>query len=254
MLTDNRRWNSWIDPALFGRTFRLRAPIAPELVGTGSAHVRLPTPDARYNQGPIGCCVAEGLALACEIAAVRSEMRPDRPSIRWSYWHGRRAIGTVDEDSGSIGGDVLMALRRGWVSEAAYPWVEEWSAWVATPPEAGRDAPFVLNSEALPHDLDTVLYELDQGHPVVAGLRIDAGWEAPGEFLDGPRGAPTGGHLIAIVGYQREGGDVALRVRNSWGAAWGDEGEVWMPAEWTGPAHCGELHAVRVTRDLRPAR
>lgn len=252
MLSTHR--NGWIEPKRFGRRFNTRAPVPASLLETLDAHVRLPTPREVYNQGPVGCCVAEGCALACQIAAVRSGMVVDRPSIRWLYWEARRAIGTITEDSGSIGGDALVALRRGWVSESQYPRVEGWDAWVATPPMPSSDAPFVLNSEALPHDLGTVLFELAAGHPVVAGLRIDSGWDAPSEFLQEPRNASNGGHLITLVGYQREGREVALRVRNSWGADWGLEGEVWMPATWLSPAHCGELHAVRVTRDPRRAR
>lgn len=246
--------NGWVEPLRYGRTFNARAPVAASLLETLENHVRLPVPEEVYNQGPVGCCVAEGCAIACQIAAVRSMMPADRPSIRWSYWHGRHAIGTVAEDSGCIGGDVLVALRRGWVSESRYPRTEGWDSWVETPPVAPRDAPFVLNSEALPHDVGTVLFELAQGHPVVAGLRIDDGWDAPGEFLPEPRVASNGGHLIALTGYQREGRDVLVRVRNSWGPEWGERGEVWMPATWLSLAHCGELHAVRVTRDPRASR
>lgn len=242
-------FHGWIEPARYGRTFHARAPADAAALDLLSNHIEVPVSAEVLDQGPIGSCVVQACALGAEALATRSKTVPERPSRRWLYYKAREAIGTVDEDSGSIAGDALVALRAGWVPEAKYPHNHDWATWLATPPEPREDAPFLLNSEALPNDVPTVLFELAQGSLVVAGLRIDAGWEAPGEFLAGPAGSPKGGHCVLIRGYQRAGRDVVVLVRNSWSAAWGKGGEAWMPAEWLSIAHCGELHAMRVVRN-----
>jgi hypothetical protein len=108
----------------------------------------------------------------------------------------------------------------------------------------------VVNSEPLAHDLPTVLWELLCGHPVVVGLRLTAQWERPGEVIGPPEGEVVGGHAVCLVGYQRDGNGVQVRVRNSWGPQWGDGGEVWVDAAHLGLKHCGELHALRSIRRM----
>ena len=84
------------------------------------------------------------------------------------------------------------------------------------------------------------------GHPVAVGLRITEGWWEVAGSVPSPEGAVVGGHAVLLVGYSVA--RRAWRVRNSWGAAWGEGGYAWLPFAWTSLPWCGEAHALRAIR------
>lgn len=240
----------WAEPQTYGRTHRGRATAPLSLDGIPT-HVRLPVPPAIYDQGGVGSCVAQALALACETLAPRSGYLPERPDRVALYARTRRALGTLDRDSGALIADGVEVLREGWEREERDP-PDEWAAIYAFPPRPQSfDAPRVVSSEALAHDVDTVVWELLCGHPVVVGLRITEQWATPAERIGPPEGEIVGGHAVCLVGYQREADRIELRARNSWGALWGFRGEVWLDPAWLGLNACGELHALRAIRRSR---
>lgn len=238
----------WVDPARYGRPHRGITMRAGRSLEGSARHVQLQRPAEVYDQASVGSCVAQALALAVECLALRQALPAERPDRTALYHRARRAIGTTGEDSGAIIADGISALRGGWEPELAAPstqWDESYTAPPADPPAS---APRVVNAEPLAHDLDTVLWELLCGHPVVVGLRITEQWERPGEVIAAPSGEVVGGHAVCLVGYQRDEGGVQVRVRNSWTGAWADGGEVWLDAAWLGLSHAGELHAIRAIR------
>ena len=238
----------WVDPARYGRTHTGITARLGRTLDSFASHVRLARPAEVYDQAAVGSCVAQSLALAVECLALRQSLPAERPDRTALYHRCRRAIGTVSEDSGAIIADGVHVLRAGWEPEVVAPstqWDESYTAPPADPPAM---APRVVNSEPLAHDLPTVLWELLCGHPVVVGLRLTAQWERPGEVIGPPEGEVVGGHAVCLVGYQREGDRVQFRCRNSWGAGFGDGGEVWLDAAWLGLGHAGELHAIRAIR------
>lgn len=78
---------------------------------------------------------------------------------------------------------------------------------------------------------------LDQGLPVLLGLRIHATWF--GQLSDGRIPVPAadavalGGHAVLLAGYEdggvAAGEDGYFIVRNSWGEDWGDGGYGYLP-------------------------
>ena len=211
-------------------------------------HVRLARPEEVYDQAAVGNCVAQALPFGVEMLAIRQDLPADRPDRTALYYRCRRAIGTVSEDSGAIIADGIEALRAGWETEVSAPSTQWDKSYTVPPQEPSPDAPRVVNAEPLAHDLATVLWELLCGHPVVVGLRITEQWDRPDEVIGPPTGDVLGGHAVCLVGYQREGDRVQLRVRNSWSSSWSDGGEAWLDAAWLGLAWCGELHALRSIR------
>lgn len=241
--------SGWVDPARYGRTHSGITMRAGRTLDTFAPHIRLAGPAEVFDQASVGSCVAQSLALAVAVLGIRQEL-PERPDRTALYHRARRAIGTVGEDSGAIIADGIEVLRRGWEPELSPPspvWDESYTA---PPADPRPDAPRVVNAEPLAHDLPTVLWELLCGHPVVVGLRITEQWDRPGEVIGPPEGEVVGGHAVCLVGYQRDGNGVQVRVRNSWSRAWGADGEVWLDAAWLGLGHCGELHAIRSIRRL----
>lgn len=236
----------WVSPERLGRP--AHSGVRVTATHAIPSHVRLDTPREVYDQGGVGSCVAQALALACEMVAPRAGYAPERPDRTELYYLARRAIGTTREDSGAILADGIEVLRGGWRAEqsAPSPW---WDQSYTAPPAPRRgDEPRVVSAEAIAHDVDTVLWELACGHPVVVGLRVTDQWDAPGEVIAAPTGDVRGGHAVCLVGYQRDGDRVQVRARNSWGARWCDGGEAWLDAAWLGLGSCGELHAIRAIR------
>lgn len=239
----------WVSPERLGRPAHTGIVAR---MGRGyegfAPHVRLARPAEVYDQGGVGSCVAQSLAFAAEVCAMRQSLAPERPDRTSLYWRCRQRIGTVAEDSGAIIADGIAALREGWEREVIAPGTFFDHSYLSRPATLPADAPRVVNAEPLAHDLGTVLWELLCGHPVVVGLRVTDQWDAPGEVIGSPEGEVRGGHAVCLVGYQRDANGVQLRCRNSWAASWGDSGEVWLDAAWLSLAWCGELHAVRSIR------
>jgi C1A family cysteine protease len=211
-------------------------------------HVRLHIPQTVYDQGAVGSCVAQSLAFAIEILSERQSLPQDRPDRTALYRRVRQAIGTVGEDSGGIIADGIEALRKGWETETREP-SDVFDATYTMPPlPLSETAPRLINAEPVAHDLTTVVWEILCGHPVVVGIRITNQWNRPEEVIPAPEGDVRGGHAVCLVGYQRDDNGLQFRVRNSWGPAWGNGGEVWIDSAWLGIEQCGELHALRVVR------
>ena len=70
---------------------------------------------------------------------------------------------------------------------------------------------------------EEVQSSIDYARPVVLGIVVTDRFEATGPSgVPDPGGNPLGGHALAVVGRTAEG---RLLVRNSWGAAWGLQGD-----------------------------
>lgn len=236
----------WVDPARYGRPhtgYRTARPI-----DSFARHVQLQRPAEVYDQASVGSCVAQALAYAVEMLAMRQMLPAERPDRTALYYRARRTIGTVSEDSGAIIADGIQVMRAGWEPELTAPSTQWDSSYTAPPADPRADAPRVVNAEPIAHDVASVLWDLLCGHPVVVGLRLTAQWERPGEVIGPPEGEVVGSHAVCLVGYQRDENGVQVRCRNSWSGNWADRGEAWLDARWLTLPWCGEIHALRSIR------
>lgn len=248
----------WLSPERFGRAHVGRLTAPPLDGATLPGHVRLPAPAAVYDQATVGRCVAESLAYGVETLAPRAGYAPERPDRTALYYRCRRAIGSVGEDSGAILADGIEVLRGGWERELREPSPVFDASYTTPAPQRAAGLPRLVSAEPLAHDLASVMWELACGHPVVVGLRVTGQWDAlshgAGDRLGAPEGDVTGGHAVCLVGYQTSPAGTEFRVRNSWGASWGDRGEAWLHASWLSIGSCGELHALRAIRRVEAPR
>jgi Cysteine protease len=89
-------------------------------------------------------------------------------------------------------------------------------------------------SQALP----AIRQALKQQGPLLLALMVSANF-IPDEqgMLPLPQGLPQGGHAVGIVGDLPE--QEALILRNSWGAAWGQDGYAYLPYGWLEAKNAG---------------
>jgi len=94
-------------------------------------------------------------------------------------------------------------------------------------------------SRVITSDPDNIKREISSGNPVVGGFKVTGKWKSPsqsvknGGVFDNYSGSVTGGHAMAIVGYDDSktspsGHRGAFKIINSWGNYWGNKGYFWM--------------------------
>lgn len=238
----------WRDPSTLGRMHYAASRVsegAREALPVAVRNANVPT--EVYDQGSVGSCTSEALALAVRIAQARCGYVDEAPSRADIYWRTRALEGTTERDAGAMIADGVEALRRGWMPESAWPHEPTWGArWTTQPPPLAEDAPRVVNAEALAIDVTSLFWECASGHCPVIGLRIEKSWETlSGDTLPDPTGDSIGGHAVAVVG--ADNSRQCFRIRNSWGA-WNGSPEVWLPFAWIRLGVCGEAFAIRAVR------
>jgi hypothetical protein len=146
----------------------------------------------------------------------------------------REVMGTKDKDSGA---QSYIAVDRvgkiGVCTEKAFPYIDE-NMFGGIPPECYPEASdnkatawFNLQGEG-----EDRLAQLDvairANHPVIFGTRVDAVIQSyvKGQILSIPTGAFIGGHEMVVVGIRYINGKRCWRIRNSWGAGYGDDGHL----------------------------
>lgn len=92
------------------------------------------------------------------------------------------------------------------------------------------DGPGVVGAQLL----QRVKRFIEAGFPSMFGFTVYNFGNDRGEIAyPGPNDTNKGGHAVVAVGYDdnRQIGDErgALKIRNSWGAGWGEEGYGWLP-------------------------
>lgn len=196
------------------------------------------------DQGELGACTGFSIKAARELLSIRDGKPAYEPlSPLFIYYYERKQEGTVDEDAGAMittGMEVIQKL--GVAPEALWsydprndnnPKTKE-KFQVAPSGEAYKAARQFKVSEIRPLDtLRDIRYELAHRNPVVIGIEVfEAFYDAPkGKLpLPNPKEESQGGHAVVIVGY--DDAQKVLIVKNSWGAAWGDQGYFYLPYEY----------------------
>jgi C1A family cysteine protease len=80
---------------------------------------------------------------------------------------------------------------------------------------------------AVPRDLATIKAAIHDLGPVVVSTPWYQSWFRPAAGVLPRPGTQVGGHAIVAYGWDQRG----LRLRNSWGSAWGIGGDCWMPED-----------------------
>lgn len=192
-----------------------------------------------YDQGQLGSCTANAIAACVDFERRKQGMEFITPS-RLAIYYGERSIeGSVANDDGAAVGDGLQVVaNQGVGPEAMWPYDE--SKFAVKPPNAyymeavhHRATNYSRVSQAdyyIGHCLSIRGQIVPFGMNVYNALESDQ-VAATGILPMPVRGeTPIGGHALDIVG--RDVAGDRYKLRNSWGAAWGLKGYLWIPRSY----------------------
>ncbi len=192
------------------------------------------------DQGQEGACTAFagcGMRefLYRKLSSYETEKLDPAPifSPAFLYYQERSLDGSLGEgDTGSTGRSSVKTMNKlGVCLEMENPYVPGNYEQAPTPEQLASASRFTAGAY---HRLGFENFKscLASGYVFVVGFNVYESFEHIG--ADGIMSAPhignerlLGGHEVLFVGYSDEKN--AFKVRNSWGANWGDFGNFWMP-------------------------
>ena len=190
------------------------------------------------NQEQFGCCTGEAISGLREWWLKKE---PDHPFVTLSplylYAWERVAEGTFPRDAGAQPRDGMIALQTHGVCPDALDPLSQ--ADLVTMPSTAANTAAQTYRLGVPHRVSGVpdlLQALANGHPVVAGIPVYASFESAEVAATGavpmpqPGETVLGGHAVLIYGYTM--GAQLVQVRNSWGPAWGVQGNFTLPFQY----------------------
>jgi C1A family cysteine protease len=186
------------------------------------------------NQGQRGTCVAFASMAYLEYHLSVGSAKNPRRSEQFFYWACKEVDGTNTE--GTTLASARKALKsHGVCLNATWKYNAEHGATEGQGPPPARavaEAKAMKWSKAKDQtagEVDALCAQIDQGRPVILGVRTFPTWDFPtvadtGEInLPLPLDVSDGGHAVCLVGYERRpnvpGGGVFV-FRNSWGKTW----------------------------------
>lgn len=187
------------------------------------------------HQGSQGSCVGWAVGYALKTYHEAKENQTVRPT-EFDQFSPAFIYNTIKQgDDCSAGSRITDALNLvqqiGAVSMSDFPYIEG-SCELPTIAVSERGADFkIKNYNRLGRgDLFGIQEALSNEKPVVAGMYVFPSfyaWEGNGVYKADPtREVAKDYHAVTIVGY--DDANQALKIFNSWGTEWGDDGYVWM--------------------------
>jgi len=189
------------------------------------------------NQGQLGACTGNSIVGAMEYLDRNFKSDTIDLSRLFVYYNERVMEGTVKTDSGAVIRDGIKSLAKlGVCPESECPYdVRKFT--VKPSAKAYKDAlPHRITSYERLSTLMEMQACLAAGFPFVFGFEVFASFESDAVAKTGivpmplPKEQQLGGHAVCAVGYDINKG--LMKVRNSWGAGWGDKGYFYMPFDY----------------------
>jgi C1A family cysteine protease len=190
------------------------------------------------NQQDLGSCTANALAGAVEYLEIKQGNDFIDASRLFIYYNERMLEGTICADAGAELRDGIKTLAQfGVCSEKILPY---------DPSRFTEEPSRECYADALKHriqkyykiaSLEGMRQCLAMGYPFAFGFAVFESFESKAvaktgimPFPDPNKEELLGGHAVLAVGYNEE--KRLIKVRNSWGEAWGESGHFYMPYEF----------------------
>jgi C1A family cysteine protease len=207
-----------------------------------------------YDQGQLGSCTANALGGAFEFEQMKQNLEVFTPSRLFIYYNERKIEGTIPVDSGAALSDGIKALTDlGACKETSWPYdIRKFT--VVPPPSAFKEASDhqILASKRVPMTINGFKTMINMGYPVAFGFTVFPYMESQEMATSGilklpdTHEDPLGGHAVLCIGYsdtmQSADGQSTgfLKIRNSWGPSWGQQGNFWMPYDYVTARLCSD--------------
>lgn len=208
------------------------ARVQPGVTLPSSVDLR-PHCSAIEDQGALGSCTGNGIVGALEVLASQAG-KPVDLSRLFVYYEERVIEGTVRQDCGAmIRTGIKVIAKIGAPLERYWPY--DIKAFMRKPGKrAYNDAPKRrVNDYERVGNLHGLKVALASNLPVVFGFSVYDSFQANSVEKTGVVPMPEahermlGGHCVLAVGY--DDATQCVRIRNSYGATWGEGGYGWMP-------------------------
>jgi C1A family cysteine protease len=208
---------------------------------------------AILNQESLGSCTANALATAYQFTLLKQkEKEYFTPSRLFIYYNERAIERTINSDSGAMLRDGMKVLNKiGTCDEVIWPYkIKEFKKQPPSPCFVQALKNKITQYERIDgRNLYLIKQCLAKGHPFVFGFTVFDSFESQEVADTGIMPMPTnsermlGGHAVCAVGYDDATG--MIKVQNSWGTEWGDNGYFYMPYEFiTNPQLCSDFWTI----------
>lgn len=216
--------------------------------------------DHVYNQEKLGSCTANAVCSAYMIDLHKQKLKIFDPSRLFLYYNTRKAEGKQNKDDGASLRDTVKALKnQGVCPEKDWPYIV--SKFATKPSDQcyqGAKDNIVSKYERIenPHDKDQLRACLKAEYPFVFVFKV---FESLNDIpLSGIMEMPAigeepqGMHAVVAVGYDDKKN--AVKVLNSWGTHWGNNGYFYMPYDFiTDPALCFDFWKIEFVQEGQDA-
>lgn len=189
-----------------------------------------------YEQETLGSCTSQAVSALAQFIMMKNGLGNWMPSRLAIYWYTRFQIKIVDLDHGASLYDSMQTLVKfGVPHENLWPYdVKNFRTKPSKP----------VWSDGYWHNID-VPYAVDQsvrairnrlydGYPVVFGFNVFDSFEVTSKTGKLPMPSQSEsihfGHGVMAVGYNDR--IKCIKVRNSWGPKWANNGHFWMPYDF----------------------
>jgi hypothetical protein len=193
------------------------------------------------HSASLGAARHQGQRLTCLAFAVSDVNRrlapaPDALSAEFLYQHaGAITPGWAAGGPLYLAPTLKVADKPGQPLEIDFPYQPTSGSTVAVPVQPARAQMYRSGLREIKRTSDFVAAELQSGHVVGLIIESTATLMAPtnGVVAFSPMILPGRAHAVVAVGLgATAAGQQYVRIRNSWGTKWGDQGHAWLPIEY----------------------
>jgi C1A family cysteine protease len=207
-----------------------------------------------YDQGYLGSCTSNAIAMAIDFERVYQNLTAMKPSRLYIYYNERVIENSVPYDAGASLRDGIKSVSKdGSCPESEWPYVIE--NFTVKPPDIcytdGRKNLVKQYLRLNNTNLNELKTCLSSGYGFVFGFSVFSSFETLTVARTGMVPLPSrndtllGGHACYCVGY--DDSKSRFIVRNSWGDTWGDKGHFYIPYSYlTNTNYADDFWTIRL--------